>query len=115
MMDNVKLVVSLVIVALGVVGFYGLSEHAMVLRVISVLAGLGVGFFVFSKTEVGADFVSFSQETIAETKRVVWPTRKEAVQTTVAVFVLVIAMAAFLWLVDVGFLWMVKMLMGRGA
>lgn len=115
MMDNLKLVVSLLVVALGVVGFYALSEHAMVLRVISVLAGLALGFFVFSKTNTGADFVSFSQETLAETKRVVWPTRKETVQITAAVFVLVIVMAAFLWLIDVGFLWMVKMLMGRGA
>lgn len=115
MMDKIKLMVSLLFVALGVVGFYALSEHAMVLRVVSVLGGFAVGFVVFSKTDLGADFVSFSQETIAETKRVVWPTRKEAVQTTIAVFVLVIAMAAFLWLVDVGFLWMVKMLMGRGA
>jgi preprotein translocase subunit SecE len=52
---------------------------------------------------------------VAEAKRVVWPSRRETIQTTVAVFVLVVVMALFMWIVDVGFLSLVKALMGRGA
>lgn len=115
MMDKIKLVLSLLLVAAGVAGFYLLVDHALVLRIISVLVGIAAGFFVFSTTPSGHDFIAFSKESIAETKRVVWPSRKETVQTTVAVFVLVIVMALFLWVIDVGFLWMVKTLMGRSA
>ena len=51
---------------------------------------------------------------MAETKKVVWPTRKETLQTTGIVFVFVVVMALFLWAVDASLLWIVKMLMGRG-
>ena len=51
---------------------------------------------------------------IDETKRVVWPTRKETIQTTLVVFGFVFVMAAFLWLVDAGLLWAVRHLMGQG-
>src|SRR2546422_7119254 len=37
---------------------------------------------------------------VVETKKVVWPTRKESLQTTGAVFAFVVAMAVFLWLTD---------------
>jgi preprotein translocase subunit SecE len=55
------------------------------------------------------------RESVAETRKVVWPTRKETIQTTLAVFALVVVVAIFLWIVDLGFLWMVEKLLGRGA
>jgi len=54
-------------------------------------------------------------ESVAEAKRVVWPSRKETIQTTVAVFVLVLLVAIFLWVIDTGFMWLVKALMERSA
>ena len=35
----------------------------------------------------------------------VWPTRKETVQTTAAVFAFAVAMAVFLWISDKGLEW----------
>jgi len=64
-------------------------------------------------TAPGKQFFAFSQESIDETKRVVWPTRKETLQTTGVVFAFVAVMAVFLWLVDAGLLWAVRLLMGR--
>ncbi len=115
MIDKIKLVFALLLVALGVIGFYWLSESALVIRVLSVLGGMIGGAILFSTTAVGREFIGFSQEAIAEAKRVVWPSRKETMQTTLAVFVLVLVMAIFLWIVDVGFLWAVKSLMGRNT
>jgi preprotein translocase subunit SecE len=51
---------------------------------------------------------------VAEARKVVWPTRKETIQTTGVVFAFVVVMALFLWLVDAGLLWAVKLLMGQG-
>ena len=45
--------------------------------------------------------------------RVVWPSRKETVQTTGIVFAFVLVMAIFLWMVDAGLLLAVKYLMGQ--
>lgn len=115
MMDKIKLVFSLLLVAAGIVAFYWLADQALVLRILAVLAGLVAGLVLASTTAAGKQFLVFANEAATETRKVVWPSRKETIQTTTAVFVLVIVTGVFLWLVDIGFLWMVKMLMGRGA
>jgi preprotein translocase subunit SecE len=115
MIDKIKIVVALLIVAAGIAGFYLLSEHAMFLRVLAVLGGVIAGLAVAWTTPVGKSGFAFARESFAEAGRVVWPSRKETMQTTLVVFGLVLVMALFLWVVDIGFLWMVKVLMGRSA
>ena len=105
MADKLKFVVALLLVAGGVVGFYMLEDQAMVLRVLSVLAGLALGVAVAYATEPGRQFIGFARDAVTETKKVVWPTRKEATQTTGIVFAFVILMAVFLWLADKSLEW----------
>ncbi|MEW6313908.1 MAG: preprotein translocase subunit SecE [Pseudomonadota bacterium] len=114
MADKIKIVLALLLVAAGVVGFYYFSDGAMIVRVGSVLAGLVAALVVFWFTAQGRQFYAFSQESVAETKKVVWPTRKETLQTTGVVVLFMVVMALFLWAVDATLLWLVKMLMGRG-
>ena len=49
-------------------------------------------------SEPGKQFAVFAGESVAEVKKVVWPTRKETMQTTAAVFAFVVVMAVFLWI-----------------
>lgn len=49
------------------------------------------------------EFKEFFEESKVEIKKVVWPTRKEAVATCIAVLVLVLVMSLFLGIVDLGF------------
>jgi hypothetical protein len=62
--------------------FYLLSEQAMILRVLAVLVGLALAAVVAWKTEPGQRFFTFANEAVVEAKKVVWPTRKETMQTT---------------------------------
>src|SRR6185369_3688352 len=100
MADKLKFALALLLVVAGVVGFYLLSEQAMVLRVLTVLAGVAAGAAVAWFSAPGRKFALFDQETIAETKKVVWPTRKETMQTTGIVFAFMVLMALFLWVTD---------------
>jgi len=100
MADKLKFVLALILVGAGVAGFYLLSEQALVLRVLSVLVGLAAGTAVAWFTEPGQRFVSLGRESIVEAKKVVWPTRKETMQTTGIVFAFVLAMAIMLWITD---------------
>ena len=100
MADKIKFALALVILAAGVAGFYLLSEQAMILRVLAVLVGLALAVVVAWKTEPGQRFFLFGNEAVVEAKKVVWPTRKETMQTTGAVFAFVVAMAVFLYLTD---------------
>ena len=105
MADKLKFALALALVAAGVVGFYLLSEQAMVLRVLSVLAGVIAGGAVAWFSEPGRRFADFARDAITETKKVVWPSRKETVQTTGLVFAFVVIMAVFLWVTDKSLEW----------
>lgn len=115
MINKIKLLLAFVLLAAGIAGFYLLADKAMVLRIFSVLAGLAAGVAVLWTAPVGQQALSFIGDSVSEARRVVWPTRKETIQTTMIVFALVVVMAAFLAVVDIGFAFMVQWLMGRSA
>jgi preprotein translocase subunit SecE len=98
--DIAKLVIAAALVVAGIVGYYWLADGALILRVLAVLAGVAAGAAVAWFSTPGREFAVFAGESIAEVKKVVWPTRKETIQTTAAVFAFVLVMAVFLWLSD---------------
>lgn len=106
MADILKLAVGVALLAAGIAGYYWLGESAMLLlRVLAVLGGLAAGVAVALTSTQGREFVVFARESVGEVKKVVWPTRKETMQTTAAVFAFVFVMAVFLWLSDKSLEW----------
>lgn len=114
MADKIKLGLAFLLLAAGVAGFYWFAEQPMVLRVLAVLAGVGAAGVVAWYSETGSQLYVFGREAWGETRKVVWPTRKETFQTTGVVFLLVVVVALFLWVVDASLMWAVKLLMGQG-
>ena len=101
MLDKVKLAIAVALVAVGIWAYYWLGEAtALVLRILAVVAGMAAGAAVAWFSEPGKQFAVFAGESITEVKKVVWPTRKETMQTTAAVFAFVVVMAVFLWVSD---------------
>ena len=98
--DRLKIAIAILAVIAGLAGFYVLSQQPLVLRIAVVLAGLVIGAGIASTSEPGKRFFAFGRESVAETKKVVWPTRKETIQTTAVVFGFVFVMALFLWVTD---------------
>src|SRR2546423_14990776 len=86
MTDKIKLVAAAVLVAVGIWGYYWLGDSALLLRILAVVAGILAGAAVAWTSEPGRQFAVFAGEAIAEVKKVVWPTRKETMQTTAAGF-----------------------------
>lgn len=105
MADKFKFMLALLSLVAGLVGFYLLGDQPLVLRVLSVLAGLAASVAIAWFTASGQRFFVFSQEALAETKKVAWPTRKESIQTTGIVFVFVLVMAIVLWIADKSLEW----------
>ena len=68
----------------------------MVALILLILAGVAV----FFTSEPGKQLIAFGRDSVREVKKVVWPTRKEAMQMTGYVFAFVVVMALFLWLTD---------------
>ena len=98
--DIAKLAIAVALVAAGIAGYYVLGGSALVLRILAVAAGIAAGAALAAFTAPGREFAVFAQEAVLEVKKVVWPTRKETVQTSAAVFAFVVVMAVFLWASD---------------
>ena len=114
MADKIKLFVAFLLVAAGIAGYYYLHDSAAVLKLASVLVGLLLAAGVAWTSEPGRRFFAFGKDSVAEAKRVVWPTRKETLQTTAVVIAFAVTMALFLWAVDASLMIVVNKMMGRG-
>ena len=114
MVDKIKLVIAFLLVVAGIAGFYYLHDSAAVLKLASVLVGLLLAAAMAWSSEPGKRFFTFGKDSVAEAKRVVWPSRKETLQTTGVVILFAIVMALFLWAVDASLMMVVNKLMGRG-
>jgi len=115
MAEKIKFAVAALVAAAGLWGFYAIAEQPTIARLGVLVGAFAAAAVVMWFTQAGREFVVFSRESWDEAKRVVWPTRKEAMQTTGIVFVFVFVMALFLWLVDVGLLWVTQRLLGQGG
>ena len=98
--DKVKVVLAVCAVIAGVVGFYFLAGRPTVARIGALVAGLLVAITLAWTSLSGRSFINFAKEAVRETRKVVWPTRKEAMQITAIVFGFVLVMALFLWGTD---------------
>ena len=78
----------------GVVGFALLSEEALAIRLV-VLAVIIAWF-----SPSGKRFLNYGQQSWEELRRVVWPTRKETLNTTGLVMAFVVIIAFFLFICD---------------
>jgi preprotein translocase subunit SecE len=114
--ERIKIAVAALIAVGGLVAFYALvDKQPLVVRLAALLGAFGLAVVVMWFTESGRTFAAFSRESWEEAKRVVWPTRKETLQTTGVVFAFVFIMAVFLWMVDAGLLWVTQKLLGTGG
>jgi len=110
-LDTVKLLLAIAILVGGVFGFYYFENESQLLRVLGVIAMSVLSFVVVSTTMIGQKGLGFAKDARIEVRKVVWPTRQETVQTTLAVLVMVLIVAIMLWLVDMFLGWSVKNLL----
>lgn len=109
--DKFKWFVVLVLVALVVWGnFYFAKSDAIyqvgtVVRVIGVVIISILALLLAMTTLKGRTFINFAKESRVEMRKVVWPTRKETVQTTLLIAVITIVVGLCLWGLDSFFLW----------
>jgi len=100
-MDLLKWIVVIGLLASAVVGNYIYGEEiSVVYRALGVIAAIGVALVMASQTEKGREAVAFAKESRLEIRKVVWPTRKEATNTTLIVLAATGVMALVLWGMD---------------
>ena len=98
--DKAKLAAAGLLVVGAIAAFYLLGQKDMWLRVVTLLVMLIAAVAMFFVSESGRQLIAFGRDATREVRKVVWPTRKEAIQMTGYVFAFVVVMALFLWLTD---------------
>ena len=98
--DKAKLVGAVLLLVGGVVAYYLLGKQDLWLRVLALLLLVAGAVAMFFISETGRQLIAFGRDAVKETKKVVWPARKEALQMTGYVFAFVVVMALFLFLTD---------------
>ncbi|PSV24295.1 MULTISPECIES: preprotein translocase subunit SecE [unclassified Photobacterium] len=99
-MDGLKWVVVFALLAAAVVGNYLYSDVSVVLRTSAVIALVAVAGITAAFTAKGKAAIRFASESRMEVRKVVWPTRQEATQTTFIVLAVTVVMALALWGID---------------
>jgi len=111
-LDGLKWVVIILLLAGAVVGNYIFTEESVLIRAIAIVISVVIAGLIAMQTEKGRTAVSFAKESRTEVRKVVWPTRQEAIQTTAIVLVVTAIMSVLLWGLDSVLFWVVGFVTG---
>jgi preprotein translocase subunit SecE len=114
-LDTAKLALAGLVLVAGIVGYYLYPDASALLRALGVLIAVLAAAGIASQSALGQDLWKFIQASRVELRKVIWPTREEAIQTTIAVLVFALIMGVFFWLLDLFLLYATSYLTGRGT
>ncbi len=97
---DMMVVLAVVIALAGVCAFSLLSDQTLLVRLAALIGGLVLAVVVAYMSPAGKRFIAYGTESYDELRRVVWPTRKETLNSTGMVIAFVVVIAVFLFLVD---------------
>jgi preprotein translocase subunit SecE len=113
--DTAKLILAVGILAAGFVAYYYFGDSSVLLRVVGVLIAVAVAGVVALQSAQGQTLWKFVQASRVELRKVVWPTREETIQTTIAVLIFAVIMGVFFWLLDLLLLYITSKITGQGG
>ncbi len=114
-LDIIKLLFAAGVLVGGLYSYYYFLEVPLPLRVLMVLGGLAAGIIIAMTSTQGQRLWAFIQGARIEIRKVVWPTKQETTQTSIAVFVFTLIMALFFWGLDSFLLWLTRTLVGSAS
>jgi preprotein translocase subunit SecE len=83
--DTAKLLLAVIVLLAGLVGYYYFADSSALLRVLGVIVALAVAALIGYTSFQGQVLWKFIQGSRVELRKVVWPTREETIQTTLVV------------------------------
>ena len=99
-LDMFKWVIIVALLAGVIVANNMLGEVSVLIRAVGAVVAVAIAAFIASTTEKGQAFLTFAKESRIEVRKVVWPTRTEANQTTAIVLIATLVMGVILWVID---------------
>jgi preprotein translocase subunit SecE len=113
--DTAKLTLAIVVVLLGLVGYYYFADSPAFVRALTVIVALAIAAAVAFTSLQGRWLWKFIQAARVELNKVVWPTREETLQTTAIVLVVALIGGVFFFALDVFLGWLITRITGQGV
>jgi preprotein translocase subunit SecE len=113
--DTAKLIAAVGILAAGFIAYYYFAGASVLLRVVGVLVAIALAAVIALQSAQGQTLWKFIQASRVELRKVVWPTREETIQTTIAVLIFAVIMGVFFWLLDLLLLFITSKITGQGG
>ncbi|AWH89101.1 preprotein translocase subunit SecE [Limnobaculum parvum] len=99
-LEIVKWLIVAALLIAAIAGNYIYRGYSLPIRAIAVVAIIGIAFAIALFTVKGKAIVEFARAARIEMKKVIWPTRQEALQTTLIVAAVTVVMSLILWGLD---------------
>ena len=113
-MDMLKWLVVIALLGGIIVANYLYEDISVLYRALAAVAAVVVAGFIASTTVKGATFLAFAKDSRTEVRKVVWPTRQEATQTTIIVLAATAVMSLLLYGMDLIIVKLVSFMTGLG-
>ena len=98
--DTFKWLIVFALLAGLVAGNHYFEQASVLYRALAAVAVVVVAGFIAATTMKGTRFLTFARDSRTEVRKVVWPSRQEATQTTLIVLIATLVMALILWGLD---------------
>ena len=113
--DIVLLVLSLGLLVGAIFGFYYFEAYPDWQRWAGVIVAAALAIVIALQTHMGKSAAAFIRGSQIELRKVVWPTKQETTQTTIAIMIVVLILGLMLWGLDSLLLQGTKFLTGQGG
>lgn len=114
-LDTIKLVFGILVLVAGIAGYYYFAEYSQLYRVFGLIGVVLVSAVLGLSTAQGRALRAYAYDSRVELSKVVWPTRRETMQATMLVVVMVFVVGMLLWLLDMFLFWGVQLITGQGG
>jgi len=111
-LDSLKWMIVITILAGIVFANYYFGDESVLIRAAGAVIAVIIASAIAMQTVKGHNAVAFAKESRTEIRKVVWPTRQEAVQTTGIVLFATFIMSLVLWGLDSTLFWIVGFITG---
>lgn len=114
-LDSLLWGLAVVLLVTGIGGQYYFASQSALVRVGGLLLAAVLAVGLITRTQFARNLWVSWQDALIELRKVVWPTKQETIQSTVAVLVVVFSMGIVLWVIDAGLVRIVAWIVRQGA
>ncbi len=113
--DNILWGLAALLISSGIVGQYIFASQSLLIRIVALLVVTALSVALVARTQFARKSWAYWLDCLVELRKVVWPTKQETIQSTIAVLAMVFIMGIVLWSIDAVLVRVMAWVISQGA